>query len=44
MALFVGVSVGEYAAEGSGLARDSGTAGLVTGNAIAGLGLATLAP
>lgn len=42
--LFVGVSVGEYGFAGSGLAGDSGTAGLLTGNAIAGLGLATLAP
>lgn len=44
MVLFVGVSVGEYA-EPSGLAGDSGTAGL-TGIAKVGpgLGLAALAP
>lgn len=42
--LFVGVSVGEYGFAGSGLAGDSGTAGLLTGNAIAGLELATPAP
>lgn len=44
MVLFVGVSVGEYGFEGSGLAGDSGTAGLLTGIAIAGLGLAAEAP
>lgn len=44
MILFVGVSVGEYDSEGSGLAGDCGTAGLLTGIAIAGLGLAAEAP
>lgn len=43
MILFVGVSVGEYDSEGSGLVGDSRMAGLLTGIATAGLltGIAT---
>lgn len=44
MVLFVGVSVGEYGSEGSGLVGDSGTAGLLTGIATGGLGLGAVAP
>lgn len=44
MTLFVGVSVGEYGSEGSGLAGDSGTAGEATGMAAMAPGLGLLAP